>query len=229
MQHIKWVLWGSVALSSLVSTGCYASRGAMQRDYVVYHNPGYYGGGYGGAVWSSGYWNWSGNQWLWIDGTWLAPRRGYTYVQPTWVRQGTRWGFRRGYWRPHYAYRSGYVAYRRPVYRQPVGRDRVHVYRNDTPYRGRPYARPSPVPQRARVYRRPYPQSQRMYRSPAPGAPRRVQPGFRTRSRPVYRNETPSGPVYRSPSRPMYRSAPPAFRGRSGGSGTPRGGGFPRR
>jgi hypothetical protein len=52
-----------------------------------------------GYVWRAGHWDWRGNKHVWVKGQWVKARRGYHYVQPTWVEDNGRWRMSRGAWR----------------------------------------------------------------------------------------------------------------------------------
>lgn len=202
----------ALLLGLLAVPSCYASAGTgVSSGYVVYHNP-----PYNGAVWSSGYWNWTGNQWMWMDGYWLAPQPGYVYVQPYWARRGSGWAFSRGYWRsartPHPRYA--------PVYRYPSYRDRGPVYRGGATSRGPAYRAPTRLTRGTTVYRQPYAPRPRSYTAP-------MGPRYRTDRGNSFRR-APIGIQRHQPSPRVYapRRAPaPGPRMNSGFRGGGRGGG----
>lgn len=196
MKLKTYRFFGALMLGFSMVSGCYAGP-TVRRDYVVYQDP------YPqGPVWSSGYWRWSGNHWLWIDGMWLAPRPGYVYMQPVWVRRGSRWTFTHGYWRRGRVYRRPrYV----PVYRQPVRHPRATVYRNDFDqgYPSHRY-RYSTRPGWGKTYHQPYPHFPPARRGP------RIAPSYHSRPAPsVYRDRGfqrgPGRVPMHSPSRPPMR------------------------
>ena len=156
-----------VAALLTLASGCYAHAYAdpgyatVGSDVVVYQAPPAPRvvvrppAPYVGAVWTDGYWNWSGGQYVWINGGWIAPRAGYVYAQPRWVRRGNGWVQHRGAWRRG---RAGRVHVNRPhrgrgaVHVQRPHRGRVHVQQGRRG--GRAVVRPGrPAPQRSRARR----------------------------------------------------------------------------
>ncbi len=54
-----------------------------------------------GAIWISGYWNWSGGHHVWVPGRYMAPRPGYQWRPHQWApRPGGGWALHGGQWAP---------------------------------------------------------------------------------------------------------------------------------
>ncbi len=53
---------------------------------------------YPGAIWISGYWNWTGHRHDWVGGHWEAPRPGYRWVPHHWSHERDGWRLNRGHW-----------------------------------------------------------------------------------------------------------------------------------
>lgn len=52
------------------------------------------------AVWSAGFWNWTGDEYEWVAGEWMAGRPGFLWVSAHWRPQGRGYLFVPGRWRP---------------------------------------------------------------------------------------------------------------------------------
>lgn len=54
---------------------------------------------YPGAIWISGYWNWSSGRYVWTPGYYARPRPGYRWQPHHWERRpGGDWWLRGGVW-----------------------------------------------------------------------------------------------------------------------------------
>lgn len=55
---------------------------------------------FAGAVWTDGYWTWSGSAFVWIDGAWVHPIPGRRWVPWRWDHQHGHWTLIPGGWVP---------------------------------------------------------------------------------------------------------------------------------
>ncbi|WP_198369513.1 YXWGXW repeat-containing protein [Roseomonas rosulenta] len=51
-----------------------------------------------GRVWVDGHYRWNGRRYVWQEGYWQRARRGRSYAQPRWDRDGDRWRYSPGRW-----------------------------------------------------------------------------------------------------------------------------------
>lgn len=95
MKYAAWVvLIGAIGFLMADCIGGYPGYGppALMGE-TIYGSPG------PGYVWIGGYWNWYGGGYHWMRGHWERGRVGRAWVAPYWEHRGSRWVFRRGYWR----------------------------------------------------------------------------------------------------------------------------------